>query len=299
MRRNSHELRIWVALLGAGLALVLAACATDRPAAEVTVTPAPTADPVASAAATPSATPTRAFSPSPASPAPTADEAWDLVLFSDSSLGDVPDRWAARIRERLGIEVRVHTWPGGPGSTPQDLLDALEHRADVRDAIAGAEVIGIETVPVGTEPGNVLAEICSGKDATPRDPPPAYSVPDLTEYAGQLRSIFDRIFELRAGQPTIIRAMDIYTPVLDDWTAAGIEPECTAGWVAHAATIRMVADEYGVTTASIYGLFNGPGHHEDPVDKGWIGPDGVHPNAAGTAAQVDFLDSLGYAPLER
>lgn len=82
----------------------------------------------------------------------------------------------------------------------------------------------------------------------------------MTEYAGQLRAIFDRIFELRAGQPTIM---------------------------------------YDVTIASIDGLFNGPGHHEDPVDKGWIGPDGVHPSEAGTAAQVDFLDSLGYDPVHR
>jgi hypothetical protein len=267
--------------LAAGLAatLLLAACAGSS---------SPTARPSA-----PSMTP-------PASaPSPAAAEPWDLVFFSDSSLGDVPDRWAARIRERLGIEVRVHTWPEGPGSTPRDLLQALEDRADVRDAIAGAELIGIETVPVGTEPGYVLAETCVPADPTPRDPPPVYSVADLTEYAGQLRSIFDRIFELRAGQPTIIRAMDIYTPVLDQWTAAGIESACTAGWEAHSGTIRMVADEYGVTTASIYDLFNGVGHHEDPVDKGWIGDDGVHPNAAGTAAQVEFLDSLGYEAIER
>lgn len=86
--------------------------------------------------------------------------------------GNVPDAWAARIRERLGIEVRVHTWPEGPGSIPRDLLQALEDRADVRDAIAGAEVIGIETVPVGTGPGDLHAETCVPADPTPRDPPP-------------------------------------------------------------------------------------------------------------------------------
>jgi hypothetical protein len=30
-----------------------------------------------------------------------------------------------------------------------------------------------------------------------------------------------------------------------------------------------------------------------------IGEDGVHPNAVGAAAQLEFLDSLGYEPVER
>jgi len=206
---------------------------------------------------------------------PTA-EVWDLVTFGDSS--SVPaDMLAQRIEERLGVEVRIHDfWGAGTGGAAVNVLDAIQSDDQVREAIAGAEFISLEMNPGGTTTGDAL----------------------FSEYADLWRQVYDEIFGLRAGQPTVIRVTDVYVAVLAGWKAAGIEEQCTAGWEAFSGTIKLVADEYGVPMASVYDAFNGPNHDEDPVDKGYIGEDGQHPSEEGRSVYVDLIDALGYDPIQ-
>ena len=111
------------------------------------------------------------------------------------------------------------------------------------------------------------------------------------------REIFGTVFELRAGQPTVIRTYDFFSGALADWREAGIEPECTAAWEAQADAIHDATDEYGVLTASFYDEFNGPNHDEDAREKGYIADDGFHQSVgAGVTAQVEVLHALGYDP---
>jgi hypothetical protein len=225
-------------------------------------------------------------------------EPWDLVWFSDSTGNFVAGLWAERIEQDLGVEVRVHDFAGsGEEGSAVFILDRIENESVVRDALAEAEIIGLYASPMFTETGDALADACLQESSTPRDPPERYSREDFEPYAELLRSIYNQMFELRAGQPTVVRAFDMYTPVLDAWMAAGVEPECTAGWEAMASTVRDVASEYGVPTASAYDTFNGPNHDEDPVTKGFIGSDGVHPSSQGNAAEADVLHDLGYDPI--
>ncbi|MGE5235387.1 MAG: hypothetical protein ACM3O7_03430 [Acidobacteriota bacterium] len=228
---------------------------------------------------------------------PTKD-VWDLVLFGDSS--SVPgDMLAQRIEERLGVEVRIHDfWGSGAGGAAANVLNTIQADAEVREAIAGAEIVSLEMNPGLTSTGDALGAVCLDNDPTPRDPPPLFTVEDFGEYADLWRGVYDEILALRAGQPTVVRVTDAYVPVLDAWKAAGIEPECTAGWEAWTRTVKLVADEYGVPVASVYDAFNGPNHDEDPVDKGYIGGDGEHPSEEGRAVYVDLLDALGYDPIE-
>lgn len=46
----------------------------------------------------------------------------------------------------------------------------------------------------------------------------------------------------------------------------------------------------------MYDAFNGAAQDEDPVDKGRIGPDGVHLGHKGRAVQVEVLDALDTSP---
>lgn len=224
---------------------------------------------------------------------------WDLVKFGDSS-APPSDTWAVRIEKRLGVEVRIHDfWSSGAGGAAGAVLELIRSDADVRKAIADAEVIGIELNPGGTKTGDALGAVCLDGDPTPRNPPPVYTVKDFAEFAGLWRQVYDEIFALRAGKPTIVRAMDIYVPVLDGWTAAGIRRACTAGWEAMSAATKQVAAEYKVSVASIYDAFNGPNHDQDPVDKGYISADGEHPSERGRDVQVDVLDALGYDMVTR
>jgi len=223
---------------------------------------------------------------------------WDLVTFGDSS--SVPaDMLAQRIEERLGVEVRIHDfWGSGPGGFAVSVLEALQTDDEIRAAVAGAEFVSLEMTPGGTAAGDALAAVCLDNDPTPRDPPPIFTTGDFAEYADLWRGVYDQIFALRAGQPTIVRVTDAYVAIVESWKAAGIEPQCTAGWEAWTGTVKLVADEYGVPMASVYDDFNGPNHDEDPVDKGYIGEDGEHPSEEGRFVYVDLIDALGYDPVQ-
>ncbi|HEX6231325.1 MAG TPA: SGNH/GDSL hydrolase family protein, partial [Actinomycetota bacterium] len=236
--------------------------------------------------------------PTTTSPSAAPTERWDLVWFSDSSGFDLASLWAERIEQDLGVEVRVYDFSrGAEAGSAVAVLDRIETEPEVQDALATAEVIGLNANPAGAVPGDEGADVCVTTSRVPRDPPEPSSIEDFEPYAELLRSIYEHIFELRAGQPTIVRAVDHYNPVIGPWRAAGIEPECTAHWEAVASTVRQVASEYSVPTASMYDTFNGPGHDEDPVEKGLIGSDGEHPSDKGKAVQVDVLDALGYEPI--
>ena len=139
---------------------------------------------------------------------------------------------------------------------------------------------------------------CAPWPETYPEPPEPATPADWAPYGDVLQDILDVVFELRAGQPTVIRVADEFAPSIADWREAGIEAVCTAGWEAHAGVIREAADEYGVGTASWYDAFNGPDHDEDPREKGYIAADGWHQSPdAGVAAQADVLHALGYDPI--
>jgi hypothetical protein len=124
-----------------------------------------------------------------------------------------------------------------------------------------------------------------------------YTSADFAPCGDVLRDIYDVVFELRAGQPTVIRAFDAFNGMIADWREAGIEPECTALWESESEALREAADDYGVAMASFYDAFNGPDHDEDPREKGYITVDGKHASPEGTYFQVDILHDLGYDPI--
>lgn len=222
-------------------------------------------------------------------------EPWDLVFFGDSLGLGVAAAWADRIEEAEGVEVRVH-------DHAKDLLPLLQVREwlnthdAVREEVANAEIILVYASPVGVHPDDMLT--CASTLKLRRDPPEHNTPADWAPFGDVLRDTLDVVFELRAGQPTVIRTADQFAGQIADWRTAGIEAECTAGWEAHAGVTREVADEYGVATASWYDAFNGPNHDEDPREKGYIHYDGYHQSQdAGVAAQADVLHSLGYDPI--
>jgi lysophospholipase L1-like esterase len=61
--------------------------------------------------------------------------------------------------------------------------------------------------------------------------------------------------------------------------------------------IAASAQANGIPMAQVHLAFNGPSGTEDPIAKGLIAIDGVHPNDAGHEAIANALRQLGYAPL--
>jgi hypothetical protein len=218
-------------------------------------------------------------------------EPWDLVWITDSMGAGVADAWADRIEESEGVEVRVHNYAIG-GMPLVEARDMLMEQAALRDEVADAEIIVAYGSAQYASPEDTGT--CHKPSPTPRDPPNVYTSADFAPYSDALRDIYDIVFELRAGEPTVIRVFDIFNGMIADWREAGIEAECKATWASESEALREVADDYGVAMASFYDEFNGPDHDEDPREKGYIYSDGLHASTEGIAAQVEALHALGY-----
>ena len=218
-------------------------------------------------------------------------EPWDLVWITDSMGAGVAEAWAGRIEESEGVEVRVHNHAIG-GMPLVDARDMLMEQEAIRDEVAEAEIIVVfgSAEYAGPEDSGT----CHVPSPTPRDPPNVYTSADFAPYGDVLRDIYDVVFELRAGEPTVIRVFDIFNGMIADWREAGIEAECEATWDSESEALREAADDYGVAMASFYDEFNGPDHDEDPREKGYIAFDGLHASSEGVAVQVEVLHDLGY-----
>ena len=294
------------------LVLLLAACSgssdesADTTLAPATTTQATTTTTASTTIAATTTTTTAAPTTSTAGTTVETSEQWDLVWISDSIGAGVAEAWADRIEESEGVEVRGHDFIIGALTIENtrlmvtDELLAAQGRVTsyegIRDELADAEIIVVFGNPSQTAPTDVWT--CARSGADPRDPPEDHTLADFAPYGDVFREVFDVVFELRAGEPTVIRTYDFFAGPLPDWREAGIEPQCTAAWEAQADTIHDAADEYGVLVASFYDEFNGPNHDEDAREKGYIAADGWHQSQdAGVAAQVEVLHALGYDPL--
>lgn len=277
LARGRHPLAVLATLI------LVAGCGTAG-------TPSPTGTPTSSSSAHPT-------SPTSSATSPAAAEAWDLVWFSDSNVAGAAELYAAKIHERLGVDVLLHNF-WGPSVRGSAVFIAEMSEVDaVEQAIKEAEVIVLYANPARTTTGDALGQACIWE--MDKSKPQTYTAADFTDFADHLRFIYDRIFELRAGRTAVIRALDAYVGTLPAWKAAGIERQCTASWEAWTSTARVVAGEYHVPMASMYDAFNGPRHDQDPAASGLIGADGAHPSEAGSALQASLLDALGYDPVKR
>ena len=159
-------------------------------------------------------------------------EPWDLVWFSDSTGFGLAELWGERIEQELGVEVRVHDKSAGglAAATVLGWIDEGDSSLPVlRETLAEAEVVVVFGNP--RQSGYTAdEETCVSTSPFPRDPPMHYTAEDWAPYRDVLSSIYEVVFDLRDGEPTIVRAMDMYNPVIADWREAGIEAECMAAW---------------------------------------------------------------------
>ena len=227
----------------------------------------------------------------------------DLVWISDSSGWGVARFYARQISRNLKVTVRVHDeWMGGLAAA--SVLQLLRTPSSPWvGLIRNAEVIVVYGNPVGLE-------IVKGGDCVSSTKPPLYVGPKAwPKYIAALKAIYKRIFEIRKGVPVIMRTYTMYVPVIShapdasvappvSWDQAGITDVCTKKFESYSWAIRKAASAYRVPVADVYAAFNGKGHREDPVAKGYIQADGAHPNDTGRAVIAKTLAALGYRQVE-
>jgi len=112
-----------------------------------------------------------------------------------------------------------------------------------------------------------------------------------------MKAIWAKILELRAGQPTILRATDIYNPLVSPWNEHDVFEACTVCWGNMSNAARLAAEAYDIPFLSRYDAFNGVNHNEDPREKGYIRSDGEHPSTLAGQYTADLLSQMGYEPV--
>lgn len=217
-------------------------------------------------------------------------DAWDLLYISDSSGWKAGEAYARLAEEELGVPVRLMPWrvPSMP------LVQAKQMIADDPEMVAEAEIVVVGGNPLdsGIREDGIFA-------CWPADPVQefaAYTPDDWVPYTDLLQSVFDDIRTARQGQPTVLRAVDIYVPVVAKWQELGITDECTAFQESFTEAVRSAAEAAGVTMVSMYDAFNGPDHDQDPVAAGYIVADGLHLSDEGGEVGGAALAAAGFAP---
>jgi len=228
-------------------------------------------------------------------------EEWDLVWISDSSGWDVAQIYAEMIEEDTGIKVNViDNWMGGLSAgyvytvlkgepTPNATLEHLGEQ------IKEAEVVVFYANPEESwEEGNPADWMCVSSLT------PNYvnncEMETFDTYIQHLEGIYQIIFELRDGQPTIVRAFDAYNPLIARFQEQGVYEDCKVCWVNYNAAIHQAAASYNVPVAAVAEAWNGPDWEQDPEAMGYT-KDGEHPNEVGATIIALALRDLGYDPV--
>ena len=228
-------------------------------------------------------------------------EEWDLVWISDSSGWGVADIYAAMVEADTGIKVNVHdNWIGVLSAG--DVYNALKGEPTpnfklekLAELIQEAEIVVFYANPEASlDEGNPADWNCA-------HPIIAFYVnkcemETFNTYIEHLEGIYQIIFELRNGQPIIVRAYDAYNPHITKFHEQGVYDECKACWANYNAAIHQAAASYNVPVAAVAEAWNGTNWNEDPNDKGYT-EDGIHPNEEGATVIAQSIRDLGYDPV--
>lgn len=227
---------------------------------------------------------------------------WNLVVIGDSSLWGVGEAYAARIEADLGVSVEVDDFASGSASAGK-VLDVLQGGETASflyeklpEAVAEAEVVIMFLNPFDSinphKPLNFEACFFS------IGPPAACELTGMEQWIADLNAIWGEIIRLRDGKATILRATDLYNPLVSYWNEAGIFDDCTACWETMSSAARQAAEPYNIPLLSQLDVLNGPNHDEDPRAKGYILEDGEHLSDLGIQQIAEALAAMGYEPTE-
>jgi hypothetical protein len=248
------------------------------------------------ATATIEPTRTPELSPTPYELPTGPDAEWDLVVIGDSTMWKLNSPFAAQIEKDVGVEVTTHdVTPGGlEAGRVLESLRTGEPMTYLQDTLREAEVVVMFVNPMKSidpeNPHDFVACFSS------KEPGPC-SMDTLEKYIADLKGIWEEIFILREGQPTILRATDIYNPLVTNWQKNGVFEACTECWVNLSEANRIAAEAYNIPFLSRLEAFGGPDYTENPREKGYIANDGEHPTDLMGQHTAELLAQLGYDPV--
>ncbi len=225
---------------------------------------------------------------------------WHYTAMGDSlafgildSQGGYVRRYQDDISADTGKTVSVVDL-GVNGAHSGDLLNSLQNDANFRSNVSSSQVV---TWNIGGD--DLLHALnlfqngqCGGADNQ------NCLRSAVATFIPNWDAIVQQLLALRSKNNTIIRTMDVYNPfvfeLMRQGTYATVEPYLDQ----INQHIAASAQANGIPMAQVHLAFNGPTGDQDPVAKGLIAIDGIHPNDNGHRAIADALRALGYAPLK-
>lgn len=225
---------------------------------------------------------------------------WHLVVIGDSTLSGLANAFAQQIEKDVGVQVVPEDWTSASlmAATVLQMLQTGNTSGSASEGLPGAlkdaDVVVMSVVPWGSVvPGKPLDLNGCFYASAPKSCGPE----TFEKWTTDLETIWGEILRLRAGSPTILRAMDRYNPMVAPWKQNGVFEACTQCWVNMSDAARKAAAAYNIPLLSLLDAFDGPNHDEDPRLKGYIGSDGLLPSDAGTQYVAEILSKMGYEPV--
>jgi lysophospholipase L1-like esterase len=234
-------------------------------------------------------------------PACTADgppKPWNYVALGDSfgtGLGaseSYPTVFGRYIEQDTGNRVLVDNRSIN-GQASDGLLAAIFDDDDLRDTIAGAEVItmNIGLNDMADDRLRFLAGDCGGDDNQ-------QCLRDMVDHlAENWEAIITEIVNLRSPDEAIVRVLSSYYPYVDDDYLNAVTWVMTPLLLDMYERLETLAVRYRVGYADAHRGFNGPDGILDPIASGLLDPATDHPSIAGQILTASVLRSLGYEPL--
>jgi len=225
------------------------------------------------------------------------DAVWHLVVIGDSSLWGLGKAFAAQIEKDVGVTVVLQDFalPALSAGTVLQVLQTGE-TSNLRlqalpAALKEAEVVVMFVNPLDSvDPEKPLDLDGCFVSSAPSSCEPA----SFEKWTTDLKAIWAEILKLREGQPTILRATDLYNPLVSPWNEHGVFEACTECWENMSDAARLAAEAYDIPFLSRLDAFNGVNHDEDPRAKGYIRSDGEHPSDLGCQYTAELLSQMGY-----
>jgi hypothetical protein len=225
---------------------------------------------------------------------------WHLVVIGDSSMWEHGKAIASQIEKDRGVKVVLDDFalPSLRASMVREVLETGKSSnarlEKLPDALRDAEIVVMFVNPMGS----IVPESTNNiESCLLASPPENCSLESFAAYTTDLKAIWAKIIALRKGKATILRATDIYNPLVRNWNEAGVFDDCTTCWSNQSTAARQAAEAYSIPFISRYDAFNGASHTEDPRDKGLIREDGEHPTELMGAEFASLLARLGYDPV--
>ncbi len=219
----------------------------------------------------------------------------DATAHGDEEGQGWVQRYADLVGEQTGTDVDVAAH-ASDGLTSDALLVQLRQDEALRDDVSAADFVVIGAGGADLNAGDDAwdAGTCSGT---------ACYEPGLAAYADSIAEVVAVVAELRAGQPTVLRAMTQPNAL------PGAEDVIPPFLVASAADIgafqsRSLRDstcaavrEHGGECVDVLTAFNGPNGTEDAYASGLLNhADCCYPSAAGHQRIAELLQETGIEP---